>query len=1033
MSDSDASAGTGTPAAAPPAAPPAQNTSGRGGRGRGRGRGGRGAASHPSGNGSGATHNGTEQHSRGLKDVPIFRTPAEKGGKAGYDRVISHMKSHIVTQMIHGSDVAPILSLKDVTLALPAELDAEDAKSALRTKMWNLEVEAYSFRHLQLAENKPIVFTMVWDQCSKSMRIQVKGTDGYDSAKDACDCIWLVTTIRAISLGFETSKARTLCLDDALEFLMNLRQDGLSVDDFSKAFTAAVLSYEHLGGTITHGTAFDSEVEAEVALALANKQDEDRARKKAIATVRDKVIGTAFIKRSGAKYLPLRKELANAYALGNNHYPTDLTAAIGVLNTYQAPSVSATPNPNRPRHHQFAQVSGENITPVTGPGRNGRLWDGTDCYHCQGSGHYSDQCPADPEGAAYAAGGGRGRGRQVSFDDLCLQRHEIGRHSSHALKVSFTQASRSSLINPNSVILDSASTVSVFRNRSLLTNIGESPDGDRLNVYTNGGSQESTLVGTLNGFGNVWYNPKSLANILSMAAVRKKFRITMDTDDDAALLVHLPTGAKLRFAEGPSGLYYCNVNNKSALFTTEHCFLSTVEQNKSNFRRREVKGADLARELSRKLLHPASTKMHTILSKNQLLNCPVTLADAKRADHIYGPSIPSLRGRTTRVRPTHKQAHIPVNIPQAMYAEYKDVTLNIDFFYVNGIAVLHTISNCLTFRSVDFPPSRSEAQIMHAYNRVKRVYGARGFNIVDLHGDNEFTKIQDAILPTHLTVPAAGEHVGPVERSVRTMKEQSRAGLHGTPFTRVPILMVKGLLKLATMLLNAFPNSAGISDTLSPRNIVQGLPNLDFTQLKYEFGQYGELSEDSTITNTQAGRTKGAIALYPKGEHGTWAFMSLTTGMEVHGRIFTPLPLTESLKGWRNLQKHKGSPSYTMADCYTNGGLVCPSMMKTPSSRTTMAQSITCPRKTKTSCPRTSMNQSYMTNWTPSMRTQTTTHPLKLKERRTTKKFPTPKERRTMTAMTMITTRAMITMMTMMKMMTMMTMMTVRTMTTHHR
>jgi len=185
-------------------------------------------------------------------------------------------------------------------------------------------------------------------------------------------------------------------------------------------------------------------------------------------------------------------------------------------------------------------------------------------------------------------------------------------------------------------------------------------------------------VGTLNGFGNVWYNPKSLANILSMAAVRKKFRITMDTDDDdAALLVHLPTGAKLRFAEGPSGLYYCNVNNKSALFSTEHCFLSTVEQNKSNFRRREVKGADLARELSRKLLHPASTKLHTILSKSQLLNCPVTLADAKRADYVYGPSIPSLRGRTTRVRPTHKQAHIPVNIPQAMYPSGRE-----RFFFV---------------------------------------------------------------------------------------------------------------------------------------------------------------------------------------------------------------------------------------------------------------------------------------------------------------------------------------------------------------
>jgi len=163
------------------------------------------------------------------------------------------------------------------------------------------------------------------------------------------------------------------------------------------------------------------------------------------------------------------------------------------------------------------------------------------------------------------------------------------------------------------------------------------------------------------------------------------------------------------------------------------------------------------------------------------------------------------------------------------------------------------------------------------------------FKIVDLHGDNKFAKIQNAILLTNLTLAAAREHVGVIERSVRTMTENSHAGLHGTPFKQVPIVMVKGLLKLATILLTAFPSKAGISDTLRPHNIVQGLPNIDFAQLKYEFGKYGELSEDSTVTNTQAGRTKGALALYPRGQHGSWAFLSLSTGKEVHGRTFTPI------------------------------------------------------------------------------------------------------------------------------------------------
>jgi hypothetical protein len=112
------------------------------------------------------------------------------------------------------------------------------------------------------------------------------------------------------------------------------------------------------------------------------------------------------------------------------------------------------------------------------------------------------------------------------------------------------------------------------------------------------------------------------------------------------------------------------------------------------------------------------------------------------------------------------------------------VTLNIDFFYVNGIAVLHTISNCLKFRSVDFPDSRSEPQIMKVFNKIKRVYGARGVKIVDLHGDNEFAKIQVQILPTNLTLAAANEHIGTVERSVRTVKESTRAGLQAFPTSK---------------------------------------------------------------------------------------------------------------------------------------------------------------------------------------------------------------------------------------------------------
>ena len=80
----------------------------------------------------------------------------------------------------------------------------------------------------------------------------------------------------------------------------------------------------------------------------------------------------------------------------------------------------------------------------------------------------------------------------------------------------FAQTSRESSVPPHWVLLDSQSTVSVFMNPKYLTNIRKS--SSTVVVHTNGGTQTSTLIGDVTNFGPVWYNPESLANILSLAA-----------------------------------------------------------------------------------------------------------------------------------------------------------------------------------------------------------------------------------------------------------------------------------------------------------------------------------------------------------------------------------------------------------------------------------------------------------------------------------------------------------------------------------
>jgi hypothetical protein len=64
------------------------------------------------------------------------------------------------------------------------------------------------------------------------------------------------------------------------------------------------------------------------------------------------------------------------------------------------------------------------------------------------------------------------------------------------------------------ILLDNQSTVDVFTNRALLTNICEA-DGF-MDIHCNAGVSSTHMVGDLPGYGTVWFNPNGIANILSL-------------------------------------------------------------------------------------------------------------------------------------------------------------------------------------------------------------------------------------------------------------------------------------------------------------------------------------------------------------------------------------------------------------------------------------------------------------------------------------------------------------------------------------
>ena len=119
---------------------------------------------------------------------------------------------------------------------------------------------------------------------------------------------------------------------------------------------------------------------------------------------------------------------------------------------------------------------------------------------------------------------------------------------------------------------------------------------------------------------------------------------------------------------------------------------------------------------------------------------------------------------------------------------------------------------------------------------------------------------------------------------------------HTLPFKILPLLMLIEMINTLVLWLNAFPPKGGVSEMMSPRMIVIGVP-FDYNKhCKWAFGTYGQMAEEPKPSNTQVGWSISAICLGPKGNlQGSYKFLNLWTGKMIMHHVFTPLPMPQEV------------------------------------------------------------------------------------------------------------------------------------------
>ena len=154
-----------------------------------------------------------------------------------------------------------------------------------------------------------------------------------------------------------------------------------------------------------------------------------------------------------------------------------------------------------------------------------------------------------------------------------------------------------------------------------------------------------------------------------------------------------------------------------------------------------------------------------IVANNLIRNSRVTVGDIDRAQYIFGTPTPLLQGKMIR-SPNPKERVQRISIPPAILTHHQNVTLHVDFFFINKLPFLRTKSESINFLTVQTGFTRSKEAIVNGINNVIKMYHMRDFKVRTIHGDGEFDLdyLREKIMPNNLEITGRDEHEGVIER-----------------------------------------------------------------------------------------------------------------------------------------------------------------------------------------------------------------------------------------------------------------------------
>ena len=245
--------------------------------------------------------------------------------------------------------------------------------------------------------------------------------------------------------------------------------------------------------------------------------------------------------------------------------------------------------------------------------------------------------------------------------------------------------------------------------------------------------------------GTHWFNEDSITNIISVTDMVKYFRVTFDSDNQLALLVHMPNQL-VKFKQMNNKLYAMNPEESKSFSnpTTNFQFVNTLEENDTFLTPRQCE-RKIERLIYCTVGRPTIRDLNVMIRMDLIKNNEVTMEDLYLATKRYSPDISTIESKSTRRKLAPVVSNI-IDIPKELLEVQKDVTLSIDGITVNSLKFLSTISRNLFYRTAQYVRQPTAEVYEKCLNEIFAIYRQGNFEIIDIHCDNKYHKVMDLIV-----------------------------------------------------------------------------------------------------------------------------------------------------------------------------------------------------------------------------------------------------------------------------------------------